>query len=78
MPTLMIVEMHPIVNCRNQSRLRTKHVAGTAKPQVAASANDRPKSFDCAANYGLGRRLYEGTLRMLPVSGVYVEVQPQR
>lgn len=221
MPTLMIVGMHPIVNCRNQSRLRTKHVAGTAKPQVAASANDRPKKlrlrplgadrpglprygtamgrssksgftrvtdfcyqrmrhkdawsaaqaeptagfgalagrkyallityrktgegvpspiwfgrddqdrvyFDTeeasgkvkrirnnpqvrlapcdsrgkplgppavgtarildpaetthaehtiAANYGLGRRLYEGTLRMLPVSGVYVEVQPQR
>jgi hypothetical protein len=32
-----------------------------------------------AANYGLGRRLYEGTgRRMLPVPVVYVEVQPQR
>jgi len=41
----MIVEMHLIVNCRNQSRLRTKNVSGTAKPQVAASANDRPKKL---------------------------------
>jgi hypothetical protein len=41
----MIVEMQPIVNCRNQSRLRTKDVSGTAKPQVAASANDRPKKL---------------------------------
>ena len=32
-----------------------------------------------AANYGLGRRLYEGmAVRVAGVSGVYVEVQPKR
>ena len=31
-----------------------------------------------AANYGLGRRLYEGMSARLPVSIVYVEVQPKR
>lgn len=31
-----------------------------------------------AANYGLGRRIYHGTSKRLPVSIVYVEVQPKR
>jgi uncharacterized protein len=31
-----------------------------------------------AANYGLGRRLYEGMSARLSVSTVYVEVQPKR
>jgi PPOX class probable F420-dependent enzyme len=31
-----------------------------------------------AANYGIGRRLYSGMSARLPVSTVYVEVQPKR
>ena len=40
MPTLMIVEMHPIVNCCNQFRFRCEHV-----PVIVLMFETRPQRF---------------------------------
>jgi PPOX class probable F420-dependent enzyme len=49
---------------------------GTAR--ILDPGETRHAERTIAANYGLGRRLYEGIgRRMLPVPVVYIEVQPQ-
>ena len=62
--------------CDSRGKPLGPPAVGTAR--ILDPAETTHAEHTIAANYGLARRLYEGTLRVLPVSGVYVEVQPQR
>ena len=62
--------------CDSRGKPLGPPAVGTAR--ILDPAETTHAEHTIAANYGLARRLYEGTLRMLPFSGVYVEVQPQR
>jgi len=62
--------------CDSRGKPLGPPAVGTARILNPAETTHAERTI--AANYGLARRLYEGTLRMLPVSGVYIEVQPQR